>query len=202
MHKPTLKLEEIISAFDLKEKGGIFSRSGVIDVINCLSPDGKTRIELLLGGGVFIVVSTESPTARAVIQHKGFLHNCDGSHALIYRPYHFVGIETPISILKAVLYGEPTGAPLPTPVADVIAIAKKDLHPGELLDGIGGKTVRGEVEQIGIAQKGQLLPLGLAEGVKVNRFIPKGTELTYDMLESGGESFVWRLRRLQDSVCS
>ena len=31
-------------------------------------------------------------------------------------------------------------------------------------------------------------------------FIPKGTELTYDMLEKDGESFIWKLRKLQDSV--
>ena len=201
MHKPSLKLEEIISAFERKDRGGLFGGSGIVDVVNCLSPDGKTRVEPMLGGGVFIVVSTDNPAARDVIRHKGFLHSADCSHALIYRPYHFVGIETPMSILKAALYGEPTGAPLPTPVADVVAIAKRDLQPGDLLDGIGGRTVRGEMELARVATEGRLLPLGLAEGVKVNRNVPKGTLLTYDMLEAPGESFVWRLRGLQDSVC-
>jgi predicted homoserine dehydrogenase-like protein len=201
MHKPSLKLTEIMESFALKEKGGLFTRGGIIDVVNCLSPDGKTNVEPLLGGGIFIVVSTDNPTAQHVIKHKGFLHNSDGSHALLYRPYHFVGIETPVSIIKAVLYGEPTGAPLPSPVADVITIAKKDLQPGELLDGIGGKTVRGVVEKIDIAKKQRILPLGLAEGVRVDRLIPKGTVITYDMLTAEGDSFIWKLRRQQDTVC-
>lgn len=201
MHKPSLKLEEILGSFNIKERGGIFSQAGVIDVVNCISPDGKIKVEPLLGGGIFIVISTENPAAQYAIKNKGFLHSMDGRHALIYRPYHFVGIETPISIAKAVLYGEPTGSPLPTPVADVITIAKKDLYPDEILDGIGGKTIRGLVEKIEVVRKENLLPLGLAENVKVNRFIPNGTVITYDMLTEEGDSFVWRLRRLQDSVC-
>lgn len=200
MHIPSLKLEEIIGTFDLKDKGGIFSRAGIIDVVNCISSDGKTIVEPLLGGGIFIIISTDSPVASKVIQNKGFIHNSDGTHALIYRPYHFVGIETPVSIMKAVLYGEPTGAPLPSPVADVITIAKRDLQAKELLDGIGGKNVRGVVEKINLVKESGMLPLGLAEGVRVNRFVPKGTVITYDMLEAEGDSFVWRLRRLQDSL--
>jgi predicted homoserine dehydrogenase-like protein len=202
MHKPSLRLEEIISTFELKEKGGLFNRPGVVDVVNCLSPDGKMTVEPLLGGGVFIVVSTDNPVAREVIRHKGFLHNADCSHALIYRPYHFVGVETPMSILKAVLYNEPTGAPLPSPIADVVAVAKKDLQPGDCLDGIGGKTVRGEMEIFDIAREARFLPLGLAESVRVNRRIPKGTTLTYNMLEAPGDTFVWQLRQQQDSVCN
>ena len=32
-------------------------------------------------------------------------------YAVMYRPYHLIGMETPVSIAKAVLYGEATGAP-------------------------------------------------------------------------------------------
>jgi predicted homoserine dehydrogenase-like protein len=201
MHMPSLTLKQIPDTFDLADRGGIFSKGGVIDVVNCLGPDGKTVVEPLLGGGVFIIVRCDSRVARDVIKSKGFLYNKACDHALIYRPYHFVGIETPVSIARAVMYKEPTGSPLPSPVADVIAVAKKDLHPGELLDGIGGKTVRGLVDRADIVRQQRLLPLGLAEGVKPKVFIPRGTAITYDMLESEGDSFIWRLRRLQDEVC-
>ena len=200
MHKPSIRLNEIVNTFSLKEQGGILDQTGIIDVVNCLSPDGETVIEPVLGGGVFIIINTENKMAQYALKNKGFLRSQDSKRALIYRPYHFVGIETPISIMKAVLYNEPTGAQLPIPVADVISIAKKDLQPGEMLDGIGGKTVRGIVERADIAKAKNLLPLGLAERVRVNQFIPKGTELTYDMLQKEGDTFVWRLRRLQDSI--
>jgi predicted homoserine dehydrogenase-like protein len=200
MHKPSLKLTEIVKTFSLKEHGGILSSGGVIDVVNCLSPDGKTVVEPLLGGGVFIIIRSDNPQVHHAIRCKGFLGSGDAKSALIYRPYHFVGIETPMSILKAVLYNEPTGAVLPDPVADVISIAKKDLNPGEILDGIGGAAVRGVAERYDIAKSKNLLPLGLAEKVRVNRFIPKGTELTYDMLEKGGDTFIWKLRKLQDHL--
>ena len=200
MHKPSLKLTEIVDTFALKENGGILNQNGVIDVVNCLSPDGNSVVEPLLGGGVFIIINSENPQVHHAIRYKGFLGSPDKKSALIYRPYHFVGIETPMSILKAVLYNEPTGAMLHTPVADVISIAKKDLKPGEVLDGIGGMTVRGVVERSDIARRRNLLPLGLAEKVRVKSFIPKGTELTYDMLEKEGDTFIWKLRKLQDSV--
>lgn len=200
MHKPSLKLTEIINSFSLKEHGGILNGNGVVDVVNCLSADGNSVVEPLLGGGVFIIINSENSQVHHAVKSKGFLGSSDGKRALIYRPYHFVGIETPMSILKAVLYNEPTGAMLPTPVADVIAVAKKDLYPGEVLDGIGGFTVRGVIEKADIAKQKRRLPLGLAEKVCVNSFIPKGTELTYDMLEKDGETFIWKLRKLQDSV--
>jgi predicted homoserine dehydrogenase-like protein len=201
MHMPSIGLTDLIATFDLRQAGGILTRKGVVDVVNCLLPDGKTVIEPLLGGGVFIIVETDNPTARDVILTKGFLHNADGSHALIYRPFHFVGIETPISIARAVLYGEATGAPLPLPVADVMAIAKRDLYPGDRLDGIGGQTVRGVIERFDQAARMRALPLGLAEGVRVNRTIATGTILTYDMLEKEGDSMIWQLRRQQDRFC-
>jgi predicted homoserine dehydrogenase-like protein len=53
-----------------------------------------------------------------------------------------------------------------------------------------------------IAREESFLPLGLAESVRVNRRIPKGTTLTYNMLEAPGDTFVWQLRQQQDSVCN
>jgi len=168
----------------------------VVETVNCLSADGKQIVEPLLGGGVFVVVKTVNPYAKYAIKSKSFIGSEDGEYALLYRPYHFVGIEAPISIMKAVLYNEPTGAVRPQPVASVIAIAKKDLRPGDRLDGIGGSTVRGVIERI--ENTGNLLPLGLAENVTVKDYIPKGTVLTYDMLAAEGTDFIWRLSKMLD----
>ena len=199
MHRPSLTLTEIVDTLIPKSHGGMLSQKGVIDVVNCLSPDGKTRIEPLLGGGVFVVGACDNPRFSHVIKTKNVLHSKDGKHALLYRPYHLVGIEAPMSIIKAVLYNEATGAPLPTPVADVFAISKVPLKAGTKLDGIGGKTMRGEVDTVATVKAQNLLPLCLAEDVTLNRDIPANTPLTYDMLKNPGKSFMWQLRKKQDS---
>src|SRR5207302_1544907 len=71
----------------------------------------------------------------------------DGTTAAHYRPYHLCGIEAPMSIAEAGLYGKPTGAPIGAPVADVIAVAKRDLRAGETLDGSGGRMVYGLIDR-------------------------------------------------------
>ena len=105
-----------------------------------------------------------------------------------------------MSIAKAALYGQPTGTPLPTPVADVITVAKRDLKAGEILDGSGGYTVNGLSEKAEIARAENLLPLGLAYDVKLKRDASQGEAISYDMVERNEASFVLKLRRLQDAT--
>jgi predicted homoserine dehydrogenase-like protein len=89
---------------------------------------------------------------------------------------------------------------LPTPVADIISVAKRDLKAGEVLDGSGGYTVNGLIERAEIARTENLLPLGLASGVKLKTDVIQGTAITYDMVELDEDSFVLKLRRLQDAT--
>ena len=124
----------------------------------------------------------------------------NGKNYLLYRPYHLVAVEAPISIAKAALYGTPTGSPQPTPTAEVIAVAKRDLKVGEVLDGSGGYTVNGLCEKATVAQEEGLLPLGLASGVKLKTEIAKGDPVLYESVEANQDSFVWQLRRLQDAT--
>jgi predicted homoserine dehydrogenase-like protein len=51
----------------------------------------------------------------------------------------------------------------------VVATAKRDLQPGELLDGEGGYTVWGKLLPAQNSLRRGGLPLGLAHGVKVVR---------------------------------
>ena len=67
-----------------------------------------------------------------------------GRFAAQYRPFHLIGLETPVSVLAAGLSGVATGVPR-SHEADVVATAKRDLHPGETLDGEGGETVYGRL---------------------------------------------------------
>ena len=200
MHKPSLTLTQIVDTLIPKSCGGILDNRGVIDVVNCLSVDGTKQVEPLLGGGVFVIGSCDNKRFSQVIRTKNVIHSKDGLHALFYRPYHLVGIEAPMSIIKAVLYNEATGAPLPTPVADVFAIAKTALKAGTRLDGIGGLTVRGEVDTAASVKAQKLLPLCLAEDVVLSCDVPEGTPITYNMLKAHNNNFMWSLRKKQDML--
>jgi predicted homoserine dehydrogenase-like protein len=164
-----------------------------VDYVNCLAPTGKV-IEETLGGGVFVVVTSDSPRAMRAMTGKGVVTGGDGRYALLYRPYHLVGVETPFSILRAALEGLPTAAPGPEPLVEVIAVAKTDLRAGVPLGGLGAMDVRGIAVPARQAAKEDALPVGLAEGVRLGQDVPAGTRLTYGMVEERPNSVVWALR--------
>ena len=200
MHEPSVNISDIAQAFSLKEEGGILSRHGVVELANSIAPDGKTMLDDPLRMGVFVVIRTDHPFTQEDLASYNLHPGGDGNNYLLYRPYHLVAVEAPISIVKAALYGQPTGTPLPTPVAEVITVAKRNLKAGEVLDGSGGYTVNGLIEKVEVARAENLLPLGLAYGVKLKNDVHQGEAISYDMVELNEDSFVLKLRRLQDAT--
>ena len=59
-------------------------------------------------------------------------------------------------------------------------MAKRDLKAGESLDGIGGFTCYGMAENIEISRAENLLPMGLSDGCRMKRDVPKDHPITYD----------------------
>ncbi len=55
----------------------------------------------------------------------------------------------------------------------MIAVAKRDLAAGDVLDGIGGYDCYGLIENAATARAEDLLPIGLAGGCRLVREIPK-----------------------------
>lgn len=200
MHEPAVNIKDIARMFSLKEEGGILSRHGVVELANSVAEDGKTMLKNPLGMGVFVVIRTDHPFIQEDLASYYLHSGGNGHNFLLYRPYHLVAVEAPISIAKAVLYKQATGAPLTRPVAEVIAVAKRHLKSGEKLDGSGGYTVNGLIEKAEIARAENLLPLGLASGVKLKPDVAQGTAITYDMVELDESSFILKLRRLQDAI--
>jgi predicted homoserine dehydrogenase-like protein len=199
MHEPSVNLADIPRAFSLKEEGGLLHRHGVVELANSIAEDGKTMLDNPLKMGVFVVIRTEHPFTQEDLQSYN-LHPGGNGNFLLYRPYHLVAVTAPMSIVKAALYGQPTGAPLPTPTSDIITVAKRHLEEGETLDGGGGYTVNGIIETAPIARAENLLPLGLAYGVKLKKDVPQGGPITYDMVGLNEDSFILKLRRLQDAT--
>jgi predicted homoserine dehydrogenase-like protein len=122
-----------------------------------------------------------------------------GPNYLLFRPYHLCSIEVPLTCAQAVIYGESSGHPLPRPVAECLAIAKRDLRAGETLDAIGEYCYRASIDTVEAARAGNLLPLGLARGCVLKRDVPLGQAIRYDDLASIPETPLHSLRRDQDT---
>jgi predicted homoserine dehydrogenase-like protein len=200
MHEPSLNIGDMARVFSLKEEGGLLGRHGVVELANSIAEDGRTMLPNPLKMGVFVVIRTEHPFTQEDLSDYIKIVGGNGHNFLLYRPYHLVAVEAPMSIAQAVLYGRATGSPLPTPTAEVITVAKRDLKAGEQLDGSGGYTVCGLIEKAEIARAQKLLPLGLASGIRLTQPVQQGQAISYDMVELNEDSFVLKLRRLQDAT--
>lgn len=201
MHEPSVNIEEIARRFSVKEEGGLLSRSGVVELANSIAADGKTMLLNPLKMGVFVVMRTEHPFIQEdlAIYHKMPCSD-NGKNFVLWRPYHLVAVEAPISIALAAGMGIATGSTLPMPTAEVLTVAKRNLEEGEVLDGGGGYTVSGICERADIARGERLLPLGLASGAKLKQEVAQGQAISYDMVELPTDSFVYKLRQMQDAT--
>lgn len=200
MHFPIGGIRDVPKLLSLKKDGGILENEGIVDVITRVRPNGQ-KIRNDIRWGVFVVVTSEDRDVRNFFRTYGSPMGGKGKNALVFRPHHWPGLESSISLIRAALHKEPTGAPLPiAPVAEVVTTAKKTLKPGDTLDGGGGYTVYGLAEKADIAREENLLPLGLAEDINVARKIPEDSVITYDDVELNENSFLLKLRRMQDAT--
>lgn len=200
MHEPSVNLEEIPIRFSLKEEGGILGQHGVVELANSVADDGTSMLSNPLKMGVFVVVRSDHPFTREDLAYHGCHVGGEGKNFLLYRPYHLVAVPAPLSVARAVLLGVANGSCAPSPTAECITVAKRDLRAGEQLDGGGGYTVVGQCEKASVAQVEGLLPLGLAERAVLRRAIAKGETIAYRDVELNEDSFVLKMRRLQDGI--
>jgi len=201
MHEPSVNLEDIPKTCSLKEEGGLLSRHGVVELANSIAEDGRTMLPNPLKMGVFAVIRAEHQ-----FQQEDFLDyyvnvGGNGKNFLLYRPYHLVAIPAPMSVAMACLFNKPTGSAQPTPTAEVVAVAKRDLKKGEVIDGSGGYLVNGLCEKAVIAREENLLPLGMCDGAVLKANVSQGAAITYEMVDLKKDTFIYALRTLQDSVC-
>ena len=99
-----------------------------------------------------------------------------------------------MSVASAVLRGEATGS-ADGFIADVASMTKKDLKPGDVLDGEGGYTVFGRLTSARESLTNRYLPLGLSSDAKLIKPIAKDTYVTYDDVELDETSLAFRIRK-------
>ena len=132
------------------------------------------------GPGVFILGYNEHPVRQ---QYMKYFKMGEGPLYVFYVPYHLPHLEVPLTAARAVLFRDAAIAPLAGPVCEVITIAKRDLTAGEVLDGIGGFTCYGTIENSNICKDETLLPMGLSEGCRLKRDIAKDQAVAYADIE-------------------
>ena len=115
----------------------------------------------------------------------------------MWRPFHLIGLETSVSVLNAVLRGEPTGSSTEYR-ADAVATSKGDFQAGEMLDGEGGFKVWAKAVPVSAASNA--LPIGLAHNVKLKRAISRDQVVTLDDVEIADDLDIHAMRAEQSAM--
>ncbi len=187
MHGPAATLDELTSMLCPIEDGGLLSQSGVVDY----------SIGKGVAPGVFVIVKAPHPRIH---ERLSDLKMGKGPYFKFVRPYHLTSLEVPMSCARAVMYGAADMVPLPVPVSEVCAVAKKDLKPGDTLDAIGEYTYRAWIMTAGEAATAKAVPCGLLEQGKVTQPIKKGELLTTANVAVDTTAKIYELRQRQDSM--
>ena len=123
----------------------------------------------------------------------------DGPYYTLYRPFHLCSIETPQAVAEAVIYGEAVLKPTRM-VAELVAVARRDLKAGQKVDGIGGFDFFSRIYAAEDAKRLNGMPMGLTAGGTVIQDIAKGELLTTDNLAPDTSQLVYKLRQMQESL--
>ena len=174
-------IQQAISQYPLE---ALVEGSGIVDYVVGAEP----------APGVFVLGTHDHP----IQQHYLSLYNLGaGPLYCFYTPYHLCHFEVPLTAARAVLFGDVAITPLNAPCVDVVTTAKINLKAGQVLDGLGCYMTYGLCENSNTVAVQNLLPIGLAEGCRLKKDIPKDKVLTYDDVEVPKDRMCDKLRAEQ-----
>jgi predicted homoserine dehydrogenase-like protein len=174
-------------------EGGVLERKGMVEVISSLEANGR-KIPYDIRMGVWVTVEGETEYVRNCFEEYSAHTDPSGRYFTLYKRWHLIGLEVGYSVASIALRGEANGAATCWN-ADVVATAKRDLKPGELLDGEGGYTVWGKLLPAATSRRIGGLPLGLAHNVKVLRPVAMGQSLSWDDVAMDTTTRAYGVRR-------
>ncbi len=186
-HGPICDWRDLAKVFVPKAAGGIFSSKGFVDYAVGPAP------------GVFVVITTDHPKIVADLNYLGLAGGNNGYWSL-YRPYHLANLESPITIANVVMDQRETLNMKFKPVCESIAVAKKDLQPGDTIDALGGYTVYAMIDKAEVARAENLVPIGCAVGGVITQPIKQGEAIRYDQIQLREQDLIVQLRREQDRM--
>lgn len=195
---PPGSVNDIPALMRLKGEGGHLTKKGVVEVISSLNPDGSS-VGYDIRKGVWVCIEADTDYIKRCFQEYQVVTDPGGRNMVAYKKWHLIGLELGVSVASIGLRGEPTGVPSHFN-ADVIATAKRDLKPGEMLDGEGGYTVFGKLFPARRSLALGSLPLGLAHHLKLVRPVRKDQSLTWDDVQIDPTLPAYRVRREMEAM--
>jgi predicted homoserine dehydrogenase-like protein len=176
----------------------------VTDVIKHFSVDQLLQgglVDYTLGAApnncAFVVAYSDHPIKQ---QYMNYFKMGEGPLYVFYTPFHLPHLQLPLTVARAVLFNDPTVTPLGAPSCEIISVAKRDLKAGEVLDGIGGFTSYGILENADVFHKENLLPIGLSENCRLKRDMAKDEPISYDDVELPDGRLCDKLRAEQEAL--
>ncbi len=195
---PPASVEDIPFVTRPISEGGVLERKGMVEVISSLEANGR-KIPYDIRMGVWVTVEGETEYIRNCFEEYNAHTDPSGRYFTLYKRWHLIGLEVGVSVASVALRGEATGVATCWN-ADVVATAKKDLAPGEMLDGEGGYTVWGKLLPAQTSAQVGGLPLGLAHDVKVVRPVRKGQSLTWADVAMDTATRAFRIRKEMEDM--
>lgn len=168
MHGATFSKDELVTKYiDLLSKNNVVDYTMGIDGIN-------------QGGGVFVVAKLQDEL-QSSINDLNYMKIGQGPFYLFFRDYHLCYFEAERSIQNHFNH-QVSNLVSQTRNADVISIAKKTLKKGDVLDGIGGYSLYGEVEEVEKIENLNLLPISISKNKIIKYDTEIDTLITNDMI--------------------
>ena len=176
----------------------------VNEIVEHFSPDDLLRqglVEYALGAqpgtGAFVVGYNDQPVKQ---QYMQYFKMGAGPLYVFYTPFHLPHLQIAITIGRVALFDDAAVAPLAGPVCSVVATAKRDLKAGEMLDGIGGFTCYGQLENAPAAQQTGALPMGVSADCQLLRDVSKDEAIPYQDVQMPDGRLCDQLKAEQDAM--
>lgn len=190
---PPGSIDDLPNLMRPRSEGGVLEGPGMVEVLNSLDETGSP-IDYDIRMGVWVCINAVTEYQKNCLEEYKVKTDDSGRYMCAYKRWHLIGLELGMSVANVGLRGEATGVAEEFR-ADVVAVSKRDLNAGEMLDGEGGYTVAGQLRPSSVSVPMGALPLGLAGGIKLRRDVKIDQILTYDDVELDESLIALKLRR-------
>ena len=197
---PRGSIDDLPQLMRPQSDGGVLEKTGLVEVLNSLNPDGS-EIDYNIRKGVWVNVRANTEYQRRCFEEYKVTTDDSGRYFCAYKRWHLIGLELGMSVANVGIRREPTGV-ADSFRADVVAVAKRDLAAGETLDGEGGYTVAGQLRPSAISVPMGALPLGLTGNIKLKNNVKADQILTYADVVLDESLTAVKLRRTVESLVS
>jgi predicted homoserine dehydrogenase-like protein len=195
---PACGVDDLPTVLRPVSEGGILPRKGTVEVVSSIERDGRPVFRDLRWG-VYAVFEAPTQYVKDCFNQYGLKTDDTGRYAAMYKPYHLIGLELGTSVASIATRGEPTGSTNDWR-GDVIAVSKRALKEGEMLDGEGGYTVYGKVVPAETSLRVGAVPIGLAHGLRLKNAVAAGQPVRWSDVAYDGANQAIAFRMEMESV--